>query len=970
MDNIVAKKIDKSQVKKHFTLLGRQPNEIFIRAINDKHAVKTRGNNFNSLQTLNDRGNGIYYVVNPGGHSDNEITAGCAIFYEHDNLSKGEQMNLWWEVLNLPEPTFQVDTGGKSIHSYWVFQEPINISEWVTLQTDLLEFADADRSIKNPSRVMRLAGCYHQKTGLMAKIVGESGKKYNYDELRAIIPSSQKEKITPPIIFPPVNSGNDIPPLQIFLSKQNRGLLNGVPEGARNTSGCRLAKDLFGAETRLKYLGINCSESAENLIRDYASRCTPPLEGKEIDYLIKWASKNPEPSLNDEMLMNCYKGFLSRNRKPADRVITTNQDINQVASTPPEDKTAFFKTLKSEVKYLLDQDDLTPAELTVHLSDLAKKFNCSEMLVEKIYKAFLQEQERADQIAIANEQIGSFFKNSDAKITCEKFLPPRLTVITKLAEYMGLKPEVALLVLMTTASSLLKPGSRITLLDKTDFWQPLFCYGAIVANPGQRKSPLIRTICKQPLAVLQQRAKETYDKELLKWKEIEKIAIENKTEPPPAPVRPMFFLEGFTQEALRDRVSLQPQKGMLLLFDELSAETSTRNQYRGGKGADKQDYLTRYDGYMRAEIRGKGEVVSESQPIQLPILGGIQPGVLAKLLGDNQDMAGEFARLTIAIQPDSPMFVGDDQPSLHINDLLVGFYEKLAGLPILNLKLSPDAKKAFIKIHDALERQRCKEEHPAIKGALSKIIGQIGRYAGIFHSLGMVENNLSLSEEVSLETLNLAIEFARWQMAQIRTLYSQSDGLTGLLLKIMQISSRKGWIKSRDVVQSIRTQKLTSSEVRENFRSLAQMGFGEIRGSGINIEFCTKQAEPPEPIAVSSPPPEPPPEPEVTEAIEIIDEELEDLHFVESQLLSDEEAIAQETWERENNPHLYEEPKPDSPFKRGDRVEIIETGDRGEVMSIDFKKQRAFIQVDEKAKNLFYCQWESWAGLVAVFIQT
>lgn len=966
MDNIVTKKIDKSQVEKHFQLIGRNASDVFIRAINDeKHgAIKLKGNQIASLQKLNNGGSGIYYVVNPGGQTDDHISEGIAIFYEHDDINKHEQINLWWEVLNLPEPTFQIDTGGKSIHSYWVFQEPINISDWVTLQTDLLEFADADRSIKNPSRVMRLAGCYHQKTGQMAQIVGESGIKYNYDELRAIIPSSQKEEITPPIIFPPVNSGNDIPPLQIFLSKQNRELLNGVPEGARNTSGCRLAKDLFGAENRLRLLGINFSDTAENLTRDFCQRCTPPLTGKEVESLIKWASKNPEPSLNDEMLTNCYKGFLSRNRKPTDRVVKTN-DTQQPEFTQPEDKTAFFKTLKSEVKKLLDEDDLTPAELTVHLSDLAKKFNCSEMLVEKIYKAFLQEQERADQISIANEQINNFFKNSDAKIDCNKFLPKRLTIITKLAEYMGLKPEVALLVLMTTASSLLKPGSRITLLDKTDFWQPLFCYGAIVANPGQRKSPLIRTICKQPLAVLQQRAKEAYDKELLKWKELEKIAIEAKTEPPPPPpVRPMFFLEGFTQEALRDRVSLQPHQGMLLLFDELSAETSTRNQYRRGKGADKQDYLTRYDGYMRAEIRGKGEVVSESQPIQLPILGGIQPGVLAKLLGDNQDMAGEFARLTIAIQPDSPMFVGDDQPSLHINDLLVSFYEKLAGLPVLKLALSPDAKKMFIKVHDALERQRCKEEHPAIKGALSKIIGQIGRYAGIFHSLGMVENNLS--DEVSLETVNLAIEFARWQMAQIRTLYSQSDGLTGLLLKIMQISSRKGWIKSRDVVQSIRTQKLTSSEVRENFRSLAQMGFGEIRGSGINIEFCTKQAEPPEPIAVSAPP-EPPPQPEETEIN--IDEELEDLAFVESQLLSDEEAITQEAWERENNPHLYEDEKPESPFKRGDRVEIIESGDRGEVMSVDPHKKRAMVQVDDRAKKLFYCQWEPWEGLINVVVQ-
>lgn len=941
--DIIARKIDLSQAERQFALLGKtEKDKIFIRAINEKNnAVKLRAS-ISGIKKYNDDGYGIYIVVNPGGQTDKDITAGVAIFYEHDDLDKELQINLW-RSLDLPAPTFQVDTGGKSIHSYWVFDTPISVADWRNLQTDLLNYADADRSIKNESRVMRLAGYYHQKTGKIATICSESGIKYSYEELRKIIPSKANiPNAIPPIINIPVATG-DIPPLEIFISKENRFALAGVGEGSRNTAGFKLAKDLFGAESRLHQLSIQFSDTAENLFRDFARNCNPPLPDLEIEGIIKRSQGTSQGTLNDEMLANCYKGWLVRNKK--NTVFT--QDTQQEEKTAQIEKTEFIITLKSEVKQLLEIE-VEPAELAVKFSELSKKFNCSEQLVEKIYKAFLAEQERADQIFLANEQIANFFKNSQSQIESEKFLPKSLQIVTKLAQYMGLKSEVALLVLMTTASSLLKPGSKITLLDKTDFWQPLFVYGAIVANPGQRKSPLIRTICKQPLAVLQQRAKETYDKEMIRWKELEKIALEEKTEPPPQPVRPLFFLEGFTQEALRDRVSLQPNQGMLLLFDELSAETSTRNQYRGGKGADKQDYLTRYDGYMRTEIRGKGEVVSESQPIQLPILGGIQPGVLAKLLGDNQDMAGEFARLTIALQPDSPMFIGgEDQPSLNINDRLVARYSQIAALPPLTLVLSPEAKKVFIKIHDALERQRCREDHPAIKGALSKVIGQIGRYAGIFHVLKMVEEEQQ-TDEVSLETMNLAIEFARWQMAQIRTLYSQSDGLPGLLLKIMQISSRKGWIKSRDVIQAVRTQKITSTEARENFKSLAEMGYGIIRGSGINIEFCTKQEPPSEPVAVNIPPePEPPSPPEITD-----DELLEDIQFVESQMMSDEECEAQERWEEENNPTKTESPPK---FKIGDRVEIP-SGDRGEIKSI--KSNRALVHVDDKAKKISSCTWE------------
>ncbi|MBW4522563.1 MAG: hypothetical protein KME16_23200 [Scytolyngbya sp. HA4215-MV1] len=134
---------------------------------------------------------GCYVVVNKGGQSDKDITACTAIFYEHDNLLKAEQIKLW-EALGLPEPTIQIDTGGKSIHSYWVFSEPIEPECWRILQIDLLNFADGDRSLKNPSRVMRLAGCYHKGTGQQSRIISHSGKRYSFDELRAIIPEQQE----------------------------------------------------------------------------------------------------------------------------------------------------------------------------------------------------------------------------------------------------------------------------------------------------------------------------------------------------------------------------------------------------------------------------------------------------------------------------------------------------------------------------------------------------------------------------------------------------------------------------------------------------------------------------------------------------------------------------------------------------------------------------------------------------------
>lgn len=164
--------LDKEQILLQLKLLNYQDKEeIFLRFIlqenlwSKKVQVRKLTTKFPNIPLYQiaryqEEGYGAYLVINGGGYKDHDVKVGRAIFYEHDQLSKEEQKTLW-EKLNLPEPTFQIDTGGRSIHSYWVFKKPISIEDWRRLQADLLNYADADRSIKNPSRLMRLAGCFH-----------------------------------------------------------------------------------------------------------------------------------------------------------------------------------------------------------------------------------------------------------------------------------------------------------------------------------------------------------------------------------------------------------------------------------------------------------------------------------------------------------------------------------------------------------------------------------------------------------------------------------------------------------------------------------------------------------------------------------------------------------------------------------------------------------------------------------------
>lgn len=133
---------------------------------------------------------GVYVVINNGGDKDADITECIAFFCEWDDRPKDWQISAWKE-LGLPEPTIQIDTGGKSIHSYWVLSEPVPADQWKPVQARLLEHADADRALKNPSRVMRLPGTPHPETGEQAAIIHQVDAVYTLEDIAACIPAPQ-----------------------------------------------------------------------------------------------------------------------------------------------------------------------------------------------------------------------------------------------------------------------------------------------------------------------------------------------------------------------------------------------------------------------------------------------------------------------------------------------------------------------------------------------------------------------------------------------------------------------------------------------------------------------------------------------------------------------------------------------------------------------------------------------------------
>jgi hypothetical protein len=146
---------------------------------------------------------GSYLRVNDGADFTNEtITEPVAVFYEVDDLSVEDQ---WLKLRNLEmilcrRVSLVVETG-KSLHCYFQLVRGESVAQWKKVQDRLNDYLQADRTIKNPARLMRLPGVNHvsfnPETGefarKMVKVVEKNDAIYKLSDFDWL-PESDREK--------------------------------------------------------------------------------------------------------------------------------------------------------------------------------------------------------------------------------------------------------------------------------------------------------------------------------------------------------------------------------------------------------------------------------------------------------------------------------------------------------------------------------------------------------------------------------------------------------------------------------------------------------------------------------------------------------------------------------------------------------------------------------------------------------
>ncbi len=356
--------IDRAMAIEHLSLLGYSEGDtVYLRAIPGKglDGPVRKGTGifpdlpWDKLEAFQAEGKGIYFVVNGQGDVDSAVATCNSLFFEHDDLDKEIQAGLW-ESIGLPRPTVQVETR-KSIHSYWRI-DSIAADHWRSVQTDLLEFANADRSLKNPSRVMRLAGCWHIKHGefpMLCKIISQQAGVTDLATIEALVKPLPLSNI---VAFNPI-------PLERCLTKTDRDLIaRGEGEGYRNASGAKLARNLIATQDYLMAIGQRFDGEGRDLFNQFCQRCTPPIDAKESDQIWRSASKsNPSPSLSDEAISNCIKAW----QRQTDYAPEADRPQPKTEKAKPENPSDQWQDFKDSVLELQQISDRCEREFKLRL---------------------------------------------------------------------------------------------------------------------------------------------------------------------------------------------------------------------------------------------------------------------------------------------------------------------------------------------------------------------------------------------------------------------------------------------------------------------------------------------------------------------------------------------------------------------------------------------------------------------------
>ena len=369
-------------------------------------------------------------------------------------------------------------------------------------------------------------------------------------------------------------------------------------------------------------------------------------------------------------------------------------------------------------------------------------------------------------------------------------LPPSLRAyVEACATALPVPPDFIAVPMLVTAATAIGHSRKIVI--KKSWHEGARLWAAIVANPGSRKSAALGKAL-DPLHAAQNAFKKEYVTDLethkaqLQQYEAEKAGRKKgdslPDHPGDAPEMRQNMTTNATFEAIEALHGKNP-RGLVFYQDELSGWVKGMDQYKGGKGSDRQNWLSSWTGIPTINNR-KNQLAGMIPDPYINVVGSIQPDVLPTL--KTEQVADGFVDRILFSYP-KPIssktgFRFDDDVS---DEVVAGYrrvidtlsnleqVETVDGFQPKPLQMTTAAKEIFTEwIDEHTARLEAPELDNQLRDVYGKMSGYCARFALILHLLAYA-NGVEPDETISEASVKKAGALAEYFMSHAERVHKQ-----------------------------------------------------------------------------------------------------------------------------------------------------------------------------------------------------
>ncbi|MBI4492180.1 MAG: DUF3987 domain-containing protein [Chloroflexi bacterium] len=409
-------------------------------------------------------------------------------------------------------------------------------------------------------------------------------------------------------------------------------------------------------------------------------------------------------------------------------------------------------------------------------------------------------------------------------------LPPSIRALAEEgARSIVAPPEFIAVPLLVLAGATV--GNAVELELKPGWREGSNLYAAVVAEPGSKKSPALN-LAGRPIHRVQGRLAQDWKRQMAEYREdLARWEGQNKAQRGPKPDEPPFYsvlTTDSTSEALA--AMLAANKGLALIRDELVGWVRAMDQYRNGRGADRQHFLSFWSREPVKVDRKGAPPIFVPRPC-LSVVGGVQPDLLPDLGDTAQREDGFLDRLLWSFPDPVPDHWSSDEVSEETVQAVEVIFERLYTLedttddngdaqPLV-VRLSRAAQSVWEAWYQAHVAEMASDSFSTrLRGPWAKFPAQLARLALILHMLEAPEVS-----EVGVGTLTSAITLVAYFKAHAARVYRHLHAeRRGLNIRILQALKQQGRVSQSDLLHGVFKRNLPARRLRDELEALAGDG--------------------------------------------------------------------------------------------------------------------------------------------------